>query len=82
MTAPLHGPLEWRRIVQWLREDGVIAVEEAQRTVARLAQAESSQNPLVRLASVAMERATTSSVLVPIEPVEPRTVSRCFIEVL
>ena len=43
MTAPLHGPLEWRRIVQWLREDGVIAVEEAQRTVARLAQAESSQ---------------------------------------
>ena len=24
MTAPLHGPLEWRRIVQWLREDGVI----------------------------------------------------------
>lgn len=46
MTAPLHGPLEWRRIVQWLREDGVIAVEEAQRTVARLAQAESSQHPL------------------------------------
>ena len=58
MTAPLHGPLEWRRIVQWLREDGVIAVEEAQRTVARLAQAESSQNPLVRLASVAMARAS------------------------
>ena len=58
MTAPLHGPLEWRRIVQWLREDGVIAVEEAQRTVARLAQAESSQHPLVRLASVAMARAS------------------------
>ena len=58
MTAPLHGPLEWRRIVQWLREDGVIAVEEAQRTVARLAQADSSQHPLVRLASVAMARAS------------------------
>ena len=58
MTTALHGPLEWRRIVQWLREDGVIADEEAQRTVARLAQAESSQHPLVRLASVAMARAS------------------------
>ena len=45
-------------MVQWLREDGVIAAEEAQRTVARLAQAESSQHPLVRLASVAMARAS------------------------
>ncbi len=48
------GPLQWRRIVDWLREDGVIDAEEAQRTVARCSQAESSQHPLVRLASVAM----------------------------
>ena len=52
------GPLNWRRVVDWLRADGVITVEEAQRTVARCSQAESSQNPLVRLASVAMERAS------------------------
>ena len=51
------GPLQWRRIVDWLREDGVIDAEEAQRTVARCSQAESSQHPLVRLASVAMARA-------------------------
>ena len=63
MTTALHGPLEWRRIVQWLREDGVIAAEEAQRTVARLAQAESSQHPLVRLASVAMARASDAKPL-------------------
>ncbi len=50
------GPLDWRRIVEWLSEDGVISPEEAQRTIARIAQAESSQNPLVRLASVAMTR--------------------------
>ncbi|MBP6395596.1 MAG: type II/IV secretion system protein, partial [Giesbergeria sp.] len=51
------GPLQWHRIVDWLREDGVIDAEEAQRTVARCSQAESSQHPLVRLASVAMARA-------------------------
>ncbi len=51
------GPLEWRRIVEWLRADGVISEEEAARTIARCSQAESSQHPLVRLASVAMARA-------------------------
>jgi general secretion pathway protein E len=53
-----HGPLDWRRMVDWLQADGVIAPEEAQRTIARCSQAESSQHPLVRLANVAMARAS------------------------
>jgi general secretion pathway protein E len=52
------GPLDWRHLVQWLRHDGVISVEEAQRITARCAQAESAQHPLVRLASVAIRRAS------------------------
>ena len=52
------GPLDWRRMVDWLRSDGVISLEEAQRTIARCSQAESSQHPLVRLASVSMARAS------------------------
>ncbi len=52
------GPLHWRHIVEWLHEDGVISPEEARRTTARCAQAESAQHPLVRLASVAMTRAS------------------------
>ena len=52
------GPLDWRRLVDWLERDGVIAAEEAQRTVARCAQAESAQHALVRLASVSMRRAS------------------------
>ena len=57
--ASVHtGPLDWRRIVDWLRTDGVIAAEEAQRTIARCSQAESAQHPLVRLANVAMTRAS------------------------
>lgn len=53
-----QGPLDWRRLVQWLHADGVISAEEAQRTVARCAQAESVQHPLVRLASVSMRRSS------------------------
>jgi general secretion pathway protein E len=55
--APYQGPLDWRRLVEWLNHDGVISAEEAQRTVARCSQAESAQHPLVRLAAVAMLRA-------------------------
>ena len=52
------GPLDWRSMVSWLRSDGVISPEEAHRTIARCSQAESSQHPLVRLASVSMARAS------------------------
>ena len=54
--ASAHGPLQWRQIVEWLREDGVISAAQAERTIERCSSAESSQHPLVRLASVAMAR--------------------------
>ena len=50
------GPVDWRRLVEWLSADGVISAAEAHRTIARCSQAESAQHPLVRLASVSMER--------------------------
>ena len=53
-----QGPVTWRLLVGWLAEDGVIASSEQQRTIARCAQAESAQPALVRLASVAMLRAS------------------------
>ena len=57
-TAPpvSTGPLDWRRLVEWLSEDGVISSAEAQRTIARCAQVQSAQHPLIRLASVSMTR--------------------------
>ncbi len=51
-----EGPLELRRLIEWLAQDDVISPEEARRTLARCAQAESRQAPLVRLANVAMAR--------------------------
>ena len=54
---PLHaGPLDWRKLVEWLSEDGIIDAQEAQRTITRCAQVQSAQHPLVRLASVSMTR--------------------------
>ena len=61
---PSHvGPVDWRSLVEWLRADGVIADDEAHRTVARCSQAESAQHPLVRLASVSMRRAADGRAL-------------------
>ena len=57
------GPVDWRSLVGWLRADGVIAEDEAQRTITRCAQAESAQHPLVRLASVSMRRASDGRAL-------------------
>ncbi|MFZ4481157.1 MAG: type II/IV secretion system protein, partial [Rhodoferax sp.] len=57
------GPLDWRRLVEWLQQDGVISADEAQRITARCAQAESVQHPLVRLASVSVRRASDGKAL-------------------
>jgi len=61
--SPDRGPLDWRRLVDWLQADGVISTEEAARTVARCASAHSAQHPLQRLAVVAMARAADGRVL-------------------
>jgi len=55
-ARPPEGPLQLRQLIEWLARDAVISPAEAQRTIARCAQAESRQHPLVRLANVAMTR--------------------------
>ena len=63
LKAHYVGPLDWRHLVHWLHSDGMITEQEAARTVARCAQAESAQHPLMRLASVSIRRANTSQPL-------------------
>jgi general secretion pathway protein E len=56
-TNKMHaGPLDWRTLVEWLSEDGIISRAEALRTIARCAQVQSAQHALIRLASVSMTR--------------------------
>ena len=50
------GPLDWRTLVEWLSEDGIISLAESARTIARCSQVQSAQPPLIRLASVSMTR--------------------------
>ncbi len=61
--AEHKGPLDWRRLVEWLQLDHVISTQEAQRITARCAQAESAQHPLLRLASVSVRRAVDDKAL-------------------
>ena len=75
------GPIDWRSMVQWLLQDGVIDDAEAQRTIARCSQAESAQHPLIRLASVLMRRATDQKPL-EIEPLTQWLAGRCSLEYL
>jgi len=60
LTSAAHrlpaGPLDWRKLVEWLGEDGIISALDAQRTIARCAQVQSAQHPVVRLASIGMTR--------------------------
>ncbi|MCB2018944.1 MAG: Flp pilus assembly complex ATPase component TadA [Hydrogenophaga sp.] len=57
------GPLDWRNLVGWLREDGVISADEAARTISRCASAHSAQHPLVRLAVVGVTRQSDGQVM-------------------
>jgi general secretion pathway protein E len=47
----------------WLREDGWITVEDAERVVKRFGNADSSQHPLVRLGAAGLKRMGTGAVI-------------------
>lgn len=57
------GRLDWRVLVAWLREDGALTPEEAQRISQRLAAGDSAQHPLVRLANVGITDARSGTAL-------------------
>ncbi len=58
-----EGRLEWRSLVRWLHEDGVIDAEQVQRIEARFAAGDSSLHPLVRLGHAGLLRAGTNKPL-------------------
>ena len=50
------GPLDWRRLLKWLRADGIVSGDDAVRTARRFAAGDSAQHPLVRLGSAGLTR--------------------------
>ncbi len=51
-----EGRLEWRTLLHWLLEDGLIDQEQVQRTEQRFAAGDSSLHPLVRMAHAGLTR--------------------------
>ena len=62
-AAPHKGPLEWRLLLQWLTEDGVVSVRDAEKVARRFAAGDSAQHPLVRLAGMGLTRADNGNLL-------------------
>ncbi|MEP7058323.1 MAG: hypothetical protein ABI809_11195, partial [Caldimonas sp.] len=73
--------LDWRTLIGWLREDGVIGAEDAERTIRRFAGADSSQHALVRLASAGLVRQPGTHVL-DVENLTEWLAGRCGIAYL
>ncbi len=76
--STFSGPIDWRALVGWLREDGVISADEAARTVARCASAQSTLHPLERLAVVGVAR--TDGTLLDVEALTQWLAPRCGLD--
>ena len=57
------GPLEWRLLLKWLGEDGILSPKDIDAVMQRFAAGTSAQHPLVRLASLGLKRADTGAAL-------------------
>jgi general secretion pathway protein E len=55
------GKLDWRNLLQWLREDKLISADDADQTARRFAAGHSAQHPLVRLAGANLLRLGTAA---------------------
>ncbi len=58
-----EGRLEWRQLLRWLQEDGLIDEEQVKRTEQRFAAGDSSLHPLVRLGHGGLTRAGSNKPL-------------------
>ncbi|HEX5372726.1 MAG TPA: GspE/PulE family protein [Aquabacterium sp.] len=70
-----QGPLDWKLLVTWLTEDGVIALKDAEKVAHRFAAGDSAQHPLVRIAGLSLTRLDTGSLL-ELEPLTEWLASR------
>ncbi|MBI5259992.1 MAG: Flp pilus assembly complex ATPase component TadA [Burkholderiales bacterium] len=55
-AAPPRGRLDWRQLLQWLREDGWVSAVDADRVVKRFGHGDSSLHALVRLGGAGLQR--------------------------
>jgi len=63
VPARAEGRLEWRSLLHWMQEDGLIDAEQVQRTEGRFAAGDSALHPLVRLGHAGLVRASNGKAL-------------------
>ena len=63
ITALMQRPLELAQIINWLQSDGWITQAVAKNTIERCSHASSTQHPIVRLASVVVQRVSDGKAL-------------------
>ena len=76
-----NGRLEWRPLLDWLREDGLISATDADGTARRFAGGHSKQHPLVRLAAADLAQEGTSKLL-DVEALTEWLAGRCALPYL
>jgi general secretion pathway protein E len=57
------GRLEWRSLLQWLLDDGLVTTDEAERVRTLLSKGKSSQHPLIRLSGAKLTDARNGRTL-------------------
>lgn len=62
-ASHFKGRLEWRVLLRWLRDDGVLPAAEADKLAQRFAAGDSAQHPLVRLGAAGLADARTGTTL-------------------
>ena len=62
-TARPTGRLDWRVLLDWLRDDGLITADDAQRVVQRFGAGASSLHALVRLGGAGLQRSGSGGAL-------------------
>ena len=75
------GKLQWRPLLNWLREDDLISAEDADKTARRFAGGNSAQHPLVRLAGADLMR-KGSAVPLDVEALTEWLAGRCGLSYL
>ncbi len=62
-ASPPKGRLEWPLLLEWLREDGWVSVEDAERVAARFRAGASSLHALVRVGGAGLSRVGSGELL-------------------
>ena len=76
-SPPPTGRLEWRQLLGWLRDDGLVSADDAERVGKRLGAGDSSLHALVRLGGAGLQRSGATAKALDTEALTEWLAGRC-----